>query len=151
MYISAINTSIGKLWLKANKTHLLNISFTPISGKEKSNPIIEQAKKEILEYIQGKRQVFSVPIKFVGSKFQVKIWNNLCLIPYGKVWTYQQLAEISGYPKAARATGGANHSNPLPIIIPCHRVVSGCGDIGGYIAGKEIKQKLLNLETMNCL
>jgi len=151
MYISSVNTSIGKLWLEADNKYLLKISFTPLIGKEKSNKILEQTKKEILEYMQGKRRVFSIPFKLEGSDFQLKIWQYLQLIPYGKVWSYQQLAEAAGVPSAMRAVGGANHHNPLPILIPCHRVISSCGDIGGYMAGKEVKQKLLSLETMSSL
>lgn len=151
MYISSVNAYIGKLWLRANETHLLQVSFSPLSGKEKNNKILNQAKIEIIEYMQGKRQEFSVPISFTGSEFQVSVWKNLQLIPYGKVWTYKQLAQYCGNPGASRAAGGASHSNPLPIIVPCHRVISSCDNIGGYVAGRAIKQKLLDMEVMNSL
>ena len=148
MYIASVNTFIGKLWLRANDTHLLQVSFSPLSDKEQSNKILEQAKAEIIEYTQGKRQTFSIPVRLTGSSFQVKVWESIRLIPYGKVWTYKQLAKYSGKPEASRAAGGASHSNPLPLVIPCHRIISSCGDIGGYVAGREIKQKLLDMEVM---
>lgn len=151
MYISSLNTFIGKLWLEADKDYLQKVSFTPLEGREKSNRILEQAKQEISEYTNGLRRVFTVPFKLEGSEFQLKVWNNLLCIPYGKVWSYHQLAEAIGYPNASRAVGNANHKNPLPIIIPCHRVISSCGDIGGYGGGREVKQKLLDLETMTSL
>ena len=147
MYVSSFNSKIGRLWLGADDNFLLVVSFTPIDGISKNNKILRQAQKEILEYTQGQRQIFSVPYKLNGTDFQISVWNCLKEIPYGKVWTYHQLAETIGNPKANRAVGNANNQNPLPIIIPCHRVVSSCGEIGGYSGGKEVKQKLLDIET----
>jgi len=145
--ISTLNTCIGKLWLEADKKYLRRISFLPLEGNNISTPVLELAKQELEEYTNGKRQFFTVPILAKGSPFQEKIWSCLQRIPYGKVWTYRQLAEAAEYPSAFRAAGNANHANPLPIIIPCHRVINSNGDIGGYGGGREIKQKLLNLEA----
>ena len=129
----------------------MQVSFSPLHGNERNNIILEQAKDEIIEYTQGKRQAFFVPVSFTGREFQVAVWKNLQLVPYGKVWTYKQLAQYCGNPGASKAVGGASHSNPLPIIVPCHRVISSCGNIGEYVAGRAIKQKLLDLEVMNSL
>ena len=106
----------------------------------------KQAKKEINEYLDGTRQVFTVPIKFEGLPFQEKVWNVLQTIPYGKVWRYVEVADVLGDMKMSRAVGGACRVNPLPIIIPCHRAV-GVADTGAYIGGVINKKKLISLEN----
>lgn len=151
MYISTMTTGIGRLWLGADDKALLRVSFTPLEGKHKETAVIKQAKAEIAEYMNGTRQNFTVPTKLVGTEFQIKVWNILRQIPYGKVWSYKQVAEMLGNPQCSRAIGSAAHKNPLPIIIPCHRVVLNSGALGGYGGGTEIKQKLLDLETMSTL
>lgn len=151
MFVSSFNTVIGKIWLESDKKHLLRISYTPLQETDKSSPVIEQAKQEITEYLNGTRQNFTVPFKLSGSDFQKTVWKKLCCIPYGKIWSYRQLAEAVNQPTAYRAVGNANHVNPLPIIVPCHRVVNSCGDIGGYAGGVEIKKKLLSIEVYSSL
>lgn len=89
---------------------------------------------------------FDLPYQPSGTAFQLKIWQLLCRIPYGETRTYGQVAAWAGNPKASRAVGMANHRNPLPVFIPCHRVIGGNGKLVGYGGGLEIKQKLLLLE-----
>jgi len=106
----------------------------------------EQLEAELEEYFAKKRQVFSLPIKPIGTAFQLRVWQGLQKIPYGTTWSYEQLATEIGQPTASRAVGLANGANPLAILIPCHRVVNKNGQLGGYGGGIWRKQILLDLE-----
>lgn len=109
-----------------------------------------QVRHQLKEYFGGTRKVFTVPLKPEGSPFRMECWGALCRIPYGETRTYGQQAAEVGRPRAARAVGGANHHNPIPIIIPCHRVIGTDGNLTGYAGGTDIKQFLLELEGANC-
>ena len=109
-------------------------------------PLLERAQGQILEYFDGQRQEFDLPLAFVGTDFQQKVWKALTAIPYGQTITYGALAEAVGCPGGARAVGMANHRNPLPILVPCHRVVGAGGKLTGYAGGLEMKKSLLELE-----
>ena len=109
-------------------------------------PLLERAEGQILEYLNGQRQVFDLPLSPVGTEFQRKVWRALLDIPYGETESYGALAERVGCPGCARAVGLANRNNPLPILIPCHRVVGAKGQLTGYAGGVELKQALLALE-----
>ena len=95
---------------------------------------------------KGERRDFDVPIRLEGTDFQLLVWNTLRTIPYGETRTYAQIAARIGRPKAVRAVGGANHNNPLPLLVPCHRVVGTDGRLVGFGGGLEIKRRLLELE-----
>lgn len=109
-------------------------------------PLLERAETQILEYLSGQRQEFDLPLAFVGTDFQKKVWQALCEIPYGQTESYGSLAARIGCPGGARAVGMANHRNPLPVLVPCHRVVGAKGQLTGYAGGLELKQALLALE-----
>ena len=109
-------------------------------------PLLERAEGQILEYINGRRQVFDLPLSPVGTPFQLKVWAALRDIPFGETESYGALAGRIGHPGAARAVGAANRVNPLPILIPCHRVVGSSGKLTGYAGGLDLKQALLALE-----
>lgn len=102
--------------------------------------------KQLDSYFAGKLKVFDLPLFYQGTPFQMKVWRYLQTIPYGKIVSYQEVAEAIGHPKSARAVGTACKRNPIPIIIPCHRVIKSNGEIGEYSGGKGQKQKLLGLE-----
>jgi O-6-methylguanine DNA methyltransferase len=110
----------------------------------------DQRHKEILmqldQYQKGKIKYFNCPLDVRGTPFERKVWSALAKIPYGQTRSYKEIAEAIGHPKAFRAVGRANGSNPLPLIIPCHRVIQSNGDLGGYGHGVEVKKRLLNLE-----
>lgn len=108
--------------------------------------IIGMAKAQISEYLAGKRKVFNVPIRMKGTEFREKVWNELLKIPYGTTITYKELAQRIGSPDACRAVANACGANPLPILIPCHRVTASGGKMGGYTGGIEIKEALMKLE-----
>lgn len=115
----------------------------------------EHFKNEITqleEYFKGKRKKFDIEICFeYGSEFQKDVWREVLKIPYGETSTYKNIAESINNPKAVRAVGSANSFNPIPIIVPCHRVIKTNGSLGGYSAGVEIKKFLLNLESNSTL
>ncbi len=107
--------------------------------------LFTEAERQILEYLDGKRQAFDLPFALSGTPFQLSIWNAARLVPYGETITYGELARLSGSPRAARAVGNALGANPLPLIVPCHRIVAA-GGIGGFSFGVDIKRSLLRLE-----
>ena len=116
---------------------------------QKDTPLLKEAEKQLLEYLEGKRKAFDVPLNPKGTKFMQEVWTALQEIPYGETRTYGQIAQIIGKPKAARAVGMANHRNPIPIIIPCHRVIGSNGKLVGYGLGMEKKEFLLTLEGID--
>ncbi len=120
-----------------------------IRAGRRSEPGAQQVRRavaELKEYFSGKRQQFRVPLDLRGTSFQLKVWKALLRIPYGETRSYQQIAREVGNPKASRAVGMANHSNPVGIIVPCHRVISSDGSLGGYGGGLDRKAQLLELE-----
>lgn len=111
--------------------------------------ISDKVSKQLQEYFEGKRKSFNFKYKLFGTKFQVKVWNYLLTIPYGKTKSYKDVAIGINCPKAYRAVGNANNKNPIIIAIPCHRVVKSNNQIGGYALGTKIKNDLLNIEKIN--
>lgn len=108
-----------------------------------------KTKKQLEQYFAGKRTSFDVALDLVGTEFQVQAWRALCRIPFGKTISYGQQASNIKKPKAFRAVGSANGKNPIPIIVPCHRVVAGDGSLGGYSLGLRMKKQLLALEGVS--
>jgi methylated-DNA-[protein]-cysteine S-methyltransferase len=106
-------------------------------------PVVDQLES----YFCGNRLSFDLPLDPVGSEFQIKVWRALCRIPYGETRSYGQIARAIGQPGAARAVGLANNHNPLPIVVPCHRVIGADGSLTGYGGGLPRKRKLLDLEA----
>lgn len=110
---------------------------------------LDDVKTELEEYFAGKRKEFTVPIDLCGTPFQKMVWQELLKIPYGETRSYKDIAMAIDAPKAVRAIGGANHNNPIPIIVPCHRVIGSNGALVGYGGGLSVKEKLLALEQAN--
>ena len=111
-----------------------------------NNEFFSDTINQINEYINGERKIFNIKLNIIGTDFQKKVWYSLCEIPYGEVKSYKDIAILISNPKAFRAVGMANSKNPLPIIIPCHRVIESNGKLGGFSSGLSIKKKLLNIE-----
>ncbi len=107
----------------------------------------QQVALEITEYFDGRRRTFGFPIDLHGSPFETEVWTALQNIPYGSTVTYGELAAGLGRPGAARAVGSANGRNPIPIVVPCHRVIAAGGKLGGYGGGLTLKRQLLDLEA----
>lgn len=116
------------------------------------NPeMIEPINRQLEEYFRGKRRFFDLKLDMVGTIFQQKVWNNLAEIPYGETRSYREVAVNISAPKAVRAIGSANNRNPLPIIVPCHRVIGSNGALVGYGGGVDKKEYLLSLEQQNAM
>ena len=136
------------LYLVATETHLINIQFTqPQKALLQTTELLSMATIQLDEYFQGKRTTFSLPFKLTGTPFQLAVWKELQNIPYGQTTSYKEIAQKINKPKAYRAVGMANNKNPLPIIIPCHRVIGSNGKLIGYAGGLKLKNYLLELET----
>lgn len=110
------------------------------------DPLLQRACTQLIEYASGERQAFDVPIQLNGTEFQRRVWNALAAIPFGEVRSYQEVAQAIGRPGASRAVGQANHNNPVAPIIPCHRVITSTGLLGGYGGGMPLKRALLQHE-----
>lgn len=135
------------LYLVATETHLINIQFTqPQKALLQTTELLSMATIQLDEYFQGKRTTFSLPFKLTGTPFQLAVWKELQNIPYGQTTSYKEIAQKINKPKACRAVGMANNKNPLPIIIPCHRVIGSNGKLIGYAGGLKLKNYLLELE-----
>ncbi|MEL7290367.1 MAG: methylated-DNA--[protein]-cysteine S-methyltransferase [Pseudomonadota bacterium] len=146
---------LGDITLQTNERGLLGVWFEIQTTQPKTlgdyapqHPILSQAVRELQEYFTGQRRVFTLPLAAVGTPFQQQVWQALTQIPFGQTWSYQQIADAIGKPKAVRAVGMANGKNPISIIVPCHRVIGKNGKLTGYAGGVERKAKLLALEQM---
>lgn len=115
-----------------------------------ATPLLKEGQRQLLEYLSGRRQRFEVPLAPQGTPFQQKVWAALCEIPWGQTRSYADIARAVDCPRGFRAVGMANHRNPLPIFIPCHRVVGSGGALTGYAGGLELKRALLAIEGI-CL
>ena len=146
--IKYIQTKIGKIELQEENGCIIEINInkeTKPNGEIKSNKILEEAEKQLKEYFDGKRKKFEI-LNPKGTEFMKKVWKELQKIPYGETRTYKEIAKKVGCEKGARAVGMANNKNPIPIIIPCHRVIGANGKLVGYALGLEMKEQLLELE-----
>ena len=159
-FLSGLAGPMGALRLCSDGEALTAIDFAgepvlgqPTHGQEPASwaraddlPPLRKAAAELREYFAGQRSEFTVAMKLAGTAFQRAVWAELCCIPYGQTWSYAELARRIGNPQASRAVGAANGKNPIPIIVPCHRVIGAAGQLTGYGGGLPRKQQLLQLE-----
>ena len=151
IYSSLMDSPVGAISLFCNETHLLRIWFGEHPDlTANSHPLLHWTEQQITEYFAGKRKQFELPLAANGTPFQEKVWTTLQTIPYGQCLSYSQLAQRMGQLKAIRAVAAANGKNPLPILIPCHRVIGQNGSLVGFTGGLAIKKKLLDLEAEYC-
>ena len=141
------STPFGDMTLAEENGALTSLSFQALSGPDSPTPLLKRGIRELDEYFAGKRTSFDLPLHLSGTPFQLAVWRALAEIPYGALETYGGLAARIGKPKAARAVGMGCHNNPLPIIIPCHRVVGHNGSLTGFGGGLGLKQALISLES----
>lgn len=143
-------TPIGKLGIAEEYGFITNIYFMnmkqPLDAKRYETDILKEAFNQLCEYFKGDRKEFDLPLNPAGTDFQQTVWSELLNIPYGETRTYKDIATELGKESSLRAVGNANHQNPIPIIIPCHRVIGADNKLSGYSGGVEIKQKLLEIE-----
>ena len=148
------HSPLGKIRIVASSRGLREVSFparalnkaVELKGDSAEVCFIREAVKQLNAYFAGKLRNFDVPLDAQGTAFQRRVWSHLRRIPYGQAVAYRDLAQKMGHPKAARAVGSANGKNPLCIIVPCHRVISADGGLGGYSAGIKRKAFLLKHE-----
>jgi methylated-DNA-[protein]-cysteine S-methyltransferase len=144
-----IDSPIGGLRIHVSAGLVTAIAFgadSP-SGSRASDPLLDRAETQLGEYFAGERTEFDLPLASEGSEFQKKVWSELQRIPYGETASYGDIARRLGYePGISRAVGAANGANPIPIVVPCHRVIGANGSLTGYAGGLERKRTLLELE-----
>ena len=153
IYYSVVETPIGKLLLAATELGLRCIHFGGHLPAQARNEIwvespqaLQPYQDQLRAYFLGELREFNFKLDLKGTDFQKKCWDALLHIPYGRTCSYAEIARRVGRPRAFRAVGQANHHNPIPIVVPCHRVVTSSGTLGGYGGGLDIKEKLLRLE-----
>jgi len=154
--ITSITSPLGPITLVSSPVGLKEVHFANLDSVAQrlsaSLPFViiepdkSQAAVQLQEYFRGERRGFDLQLDLQGTPFQQKVWKALMAIPYGETRSYRDIAREINCPKGFRAVGQANGSNPIPIIIPCHRVVASDGSLGGYSGGLEIKKALLALE-----
>jgi len=144
--VHTVDTPIGPLLLSAHDGRLSRIEFGAANTCSSSAPPFAEAEAQLHAYFAGELERFELPLAPRGTAFQRSVWDALAEIPYGSTTTYTELAARIGRPSACRAVGAANGRNPLPVIVPCHRVIGAAGALTGYGGGLELKRHLLALE-----
>ncbi|MDH3706004.1 MAG: methylated-DNA--[protein]-cysteine S-methyltransferase [Acidimicrobiia bacterium] len=153
----AVDTPIGRLRLVADDDKLVAVlwpdedpgtrGLEPRAGGAGGHPVLDRTARQLDEYFSGRRTTFDLPLAPDGTDFQRQAWTALRAIPYGETRTYAQQAEAIGRPTAVRAIGAANGRNPLPVVVPCHRVIGADGSLTGFAGGVDAKRFLLDLEA----
>lgn len=154
MYYCYLDTPIGELLLAGDEDALTLVSFPEGSMRRDPEPNwiynekpFAAARQQLSEYFAGDRRKFDLPLRLNGTEFQMSVLHALQGIPYGETTSYSDIAERIGRPKAVRAVGAANGRNPIPIIVPCHRVIGSHGELTGFGGGLDTKEALLRLEA----
>lgn len=153
-HYSFLESPVGRLLIAGADEVLMLINFPTGSQALKPRPewrrddtMFAEAKRQLREYFEGTRTEFTMPLEMDGTDFQKDCWTALRQVPFGATVSYGELARLIGRPKASRAVGAANHANPLPIVVPCHRVIGADNSLTGFGGGLETKTKLLTLEN----
>ncbi len=155
--IAVIESPIGDLLIRADSTGVREIRFQTtmpkgkradpsLRGKNARSGLVAETSKQLIAYFKGKLKEFDLPLSPEGTAFQRRVWEALRGIPYGETLSYGDLARRIGNPNACRAVGAANGRNPLPIVVPCHRVIGADGTLTGFGGGLPIKEQLLDHE-----
>lgn len=154
MNYAYVDSPLGQILIAGDEHGLRKVSFmdgtravVPAEGWSENPGALAEARRQLREYFAGKRREFSLPLAPEGTPFQQRVWRELVEIPYGVTISYGELARRLRRPKASRAVGAANGRNPLPIVIPCHRVIGASGDLTGFGGGLHLKVGLLSLEN----
>jgi len=154
VFYTTFESPVGPLLLAGDSNALRLVSFEsskhaapPRPDWNQNGAAFAEVIRQLQAYFRGELEEFDVPLAMEGTEFQIRVWNALRTIPYGETISYAQLARRVGNPKAVRAVGLANGSNPIPIIVPCHRVIGSDGSLTGFGGGLSTKKKLLELEN----
>jgi methylated-DNA-[protein]-cysteine S-methyltransferase len=140
-----VKTPVGELTIVTDGEAVVSIHFGHVGPS--NVPIGHKVIRQLEEYFDGKRKTFDVPLALRGTPFQLSCWNALREIGYGETRSYSEIARVIGRPAAVRAVGAANGANPIPIIIPCHRVIGSNGSLTGFGGGLDVKRRLLDFEA----
>lgn len=158
---AVVETPIGALRLAVSEAGVARIGLPRSSGPGFAGwlrssfadaervpwlPLLDKLSQELIEYFGGRRREFEVPLDLRGTEFQLSVWREIAAIPYGETRTYGGIADAAGRPRAVRAVGTATGNNPVPILVPCHRVIAAQGRLGGFSGGLDVKRRLLALE-----
>ena len=149
MNVIYYDTEVGKIKIEENGVAITKIEFMGQDIQEElgnETELLKETITQLEEYFRGVRNDFDLPLEPNGTEFQRRVWKSLIEIPYGETRSYSEIAKAIGNEKACRAVGMANNKNPIPIIIPCHRVIGVNGKLVGYAGGLDVKEKLLKLE-----
>ena len=161
LFLSHVDGPVGKVALLADpRGALVRIAFLHATSLDsfasacrgdglrvvKDEHPTAEARRQLREYFERKREAFDLLLRPKGTPFQIEVWKVLRRIPYGRTWSYGDVARTLGDPGAARAVGRANNANPLPIVVPCHRVIGADGSLVGFGGGLDAKRRLLELE-----
>lgn len=154
MSVYFYETKIGKIGIAESKENITKV-YLPGEGCPDDEEVLEtavlqEAARQLNDYLSGRLTTFSLPLEPDGTVFMKQVWHSLCEIPYGQTASYKSIAVKIGKPGAARAVGLANNRNPIPLFIPCHRVIGTNGALVGYRGGLALKDQLLKLETGQC-
>ena len=156
MYYCYLGSPVGDLLLAGDEDALRLVGFPhgsmrrdPDADWTLNEKPFDEARRQLREYFDGRRKTFDLPLQLSGTGFQVSVLEGLQRIPYGETTSYADIAARIGRPKAVRAVGAANGRNPIPIIVPCHRVIGSRGDLTGFGGGLGVKAALLRLEAEN--
>lgn len=144
-----IASPVGHLRLDEENGAITGVNRTEAGLCPPATPLLETCARQLDDYFCGRLTAFDLPLRLDGTPFRRRVWQALLSIPYGETRSYGQLAAVIGQPGAARAVGGANHHNPISIIVPCHRVIGADGSLIGYGSGLDMKEFLLELERKN--
>ena len=135
------------LWIETGPAGVRRIAFGRRGVESHSSGVMRETLRQLRLYFAGDLRQFDLPLELIGTDFQKRVWDALRTIPYGETRSYTQIASQIGAPRAVRAVGAANGRNPIPIIVPCHRVIRASGNLVGFGGGLEWKRKLLDLES----
>jgi methylated-DNA-[protein]-cysteine S-methyltransferase len=155
MMYDRINTPLGFLIVVSDGEGLCEITFESdsstmnMSNLKKDPTALGPIKAQIEAYLKGELKDFNITLSLSGTPFQKKVWSELTRIPFGETRSYQDIAKAVGSPSASRAVGSACAKNPIPIVVPCHRVIAKSGGLGGYSGGLDIKKNLLRIEGLS--
>lgn len=147
MSVICFDSPVGLITVTAQNGAITGVDIgRPFEGAQEACALLECARAQLTAYFDGRLRAFDLPLSYAGTAFQRAVWDALLTIPYGQVRAYGDIARQIGVPGGARAVGMANHNNPLPILVPCHRVVAAHGAPGGYGYGLDVKRALLRIE-----
>ncbi len=155
---SFIETELGTFVLQGDENGITRVILPgnrsrlrkAVAVSSRHDKILDDAGEQIIEFITGERTIFTLPLSLSGTHFQVRVWDAIKSIPFGRTLSYGEIGQLLGNKNMARAVGGAANANPVPLVIPCHRVIGANGNLTGFAGGLKLKKRLLSMERERC-